>query len=169
MDTNIIITQLKHNTLVIDAMLSGISVEQARWKPAADKWSALEIICHLYDEEKKDFRPRLDYTLHKPGQAWPPTDPAGWVISRNYARQNVNIVKLNFLDERNKTVTWLNTLTKVNWDKSYNHPQYGLFLAGDLLVSWLAHDYRHIRQLANLQVLYMKYLAKPYSCRYAGD
>ena len=30
-----------------------------QWKQSENKWSMLEIICHLYDEEREDFRSRL--------------------------------------------------------------------------------------------------------------
>ncbi|HPG37809.1 MAG TPA: DinB family protein [bacterium] len=169
MDPTIIISRLQDNGLVIDNMLTGIPVKQERWKPAADKWSMLEVICHLCDEEKDDFRTRLDYTLHKPGQSWPPIDPTGWVFTRHYLDQNFGEMKINFLSARLDTISWLEALNHVDWNMEYSHPQYGIFTAGDLLVSWLAHDYRHIRQLANLNVHYMQVLAAPYSIRYAGD
>jgi hypothetical protein len=122
----------------------------------------------LYDEEKDDFRTRLDYTLYKPGQAWLPIDSPGWVISRNYTGQKIDTVKINFLAERTKTISWLKSMTGVNWDNAYSHPRFGIITAGDLLVSWLTYDCRHIRQFANLNVLYSEQLALPYSTRYAS-
>jgi len=40
--------------------------------------------------------------------------------------------------------------------------------AGDLLASWLAHDFLHLRQLTGLHWEYVSLLAKPYSTDYAG-
>jgi hypothetical protein len=39
-------------------LVSRVSDEQARWKPEADSWSILEVVNHLYDEEREDFRTR---------------------------------------------------------------------------------------------------------------
>ena len=46
---------------MIQAVLAGVDAEQARWKPDADSWSILEVVCHLVDEEREDFRTRLDH------------------------------------------------------------------------------------------------------------
>ena len=67
----------------IQALAVGAGAEQARWKPAPDSWSLLEVINHLDDEESEDFRARLDILLHRPEEPWPPTDPDGWVLSRS--------------------------------------------------------------------------------------
>ena len=63
-------------------LVSGLSLEQARWKPSLDKWSILEVVNHLYDEEREDFRQRLSLVLADPMQPWPPIDPRTWVTSR---------------------------------------------------------------------------------------
>src|SRR6187401_1496873 len=49
-----IIEELSRNREVISSLLTGMSVVDYTWKPQADKWNLLEIICHLYDEERED-------------------------------------------------------------------------------------------------------------------
>jgi len=49
-----------------------INAELAVWKPAPGKWSILEVVNHLYDEEREDFRQRLELVLKDPALAWPP-------------------------------------------------------------------------------------------------
>ena len=70
-----IIERLRANVDVFDALTRGVSEEQSRWKPATDQWSILEVVNHLADEEVEDFRHRLDLTLHRPGEHWPPSLP----------------------------------------------------------------------------------------------
>jgi hypothetical protein len=36
-------------------MLRGVTEAQARWKPAPEEWSILEVINYLCDEEREDF------------------------------------------------------------------------------------------------------------------
>ena len=55
----------------------------------AGKWSTLEVVCHLYDEEREDFRQRLDIILHRPEAKWPPIDPVGWVSARKYNERDL--------------------------------------------------------------------------------
>ena len=84
MDVEFIGNTLKRNANLIQLLLLDISKEQAQWKPDKNKWSVLEVINHLYDEERDDFRKRIDLTLHSPGEAWPAIDPESWVKQRKY-------------------------------------------------------------------------------------
>ena len=89
MNLDQIAAQLRSQADAIYAMVVGVSAEQARWQPAADSWSLLEVINHLDDEERLDFRVRLDLLLHQPHEPWPPTDPQGWVVSRAYNQRDL--------------------------------------------------------------------------------
>ncbi len=76
------ITQMTWQAERIRMLVDGVDDEQARWKPDAESWSILEVVNHLYDEEREDFRVRLDSMLHRPGENAPPIDPQGWVTAR---------------------------------------------------------------------------------------
>ena len=84
MDLDCLATQMALNAERIRVLCQGISVEQSRWKPGPDSWSILEVVNHLYDEEREDFRARLDHVLHRAGQPWPAIDPQGWVTAGKY-------------------------------------------------------------------------------------
>ena len=58
-----IIGRLRANAAVFEALCRNVADEQARWRPSADKWSMLEVMSHLADEEVEDFRTRVDLTL----------------------------------------------------------------------------------------------------------
>ncbi len=168
MDINFFIQSIKIGITKIEAMVSDISDEQARWKPEPSKWSVLEVINHLYDEECNDFRKRLDLTLHHPEQEWPGIDPVGWVSLHNYNQKDFQKSLEKFRLERNKSIEWLGLLSFSKLEQSYNHPTIGTLAAGDLLAAWTAHDYLHIRQLVNLQIKYLDTMARPFSIRYAS-
>lgn len=57
--------ELSHSTKMIRALTAGISQEDAQIKPTPKTWSTLEVICHLYNEEREDFREHLDFILHR--------------------------------------------------------------------------------------------------------
>ena len=168
MDYNFFITSLNLSAKKIAAFLEAVSEEQAKWKPAPEKWSILELINHLYDEEKHDFRKRLDLTLHESGKEWPVIDPEGWVISHEYQKKNFDQSIKKFLNERKKSLQWLNSLDNPDWRQNYQHPIIGVLSAGDLLAAWAAHDYLHLRQLADLQTRYLNVLADPFTIKYAS-
>ena len=60
------ITRLMRQAQDIRQMVLGISAEQARWKPDSETWSILEVVNHLYDEEREDFRVRLPVPINLP-------------------------------------------------------------------------------------------------------
>ena len=112
------IAQLAIQADRIRALVEGVSDEQARWKPDADSWSILEVVNHLYDEEREDFRVRLDLLLHQPSEVAPPIDPQAWVSAREYNQRDLAESLGNFLEERQRSLDWLRGLTAPN---SGNH------------------------------------------------
>lgn len=169
MNATALFQHLENNADVIGASIHGAPRDQATWRPAPESWSILEVMVHLLDEEREDFRVRLDHTLHKPDVDWPPIDPAGWVSDRAYADRDLEESLQAFLEERRKSVDWLRSLTSPSWESKHVHPRFGSMDAGTLLASWVAHDYLHLRQLARLSFEHVKHLAGSHSVEYAGD
>jgi hypothetical protein len=148
--------ELGHNKEVFKALLHGAEKEQYLWKPSADKWCMLEILCHLYDEECEDFRPRIDHILYHQDQPMVPIDPQEWVTSRKYMEQDYEKVLHAFLAERQRSINYLNSLSLPEWGNVYVHPKLGPITASMLLYNWLAHDYHHIRQINALKYEWLK-------------
>jgi len=73
-----------------------------------------------------------------------------------------------FNTERETSIEWLQSLDNPDWDIEKTHPRAGSLKAGDLLSSWVIHDFLHLRQLANILMKYTSSTAKPYSTDYAG-
>jgi DinB superfamily len=161
------IERLAANVNVIESLARNLSAEQARWKPQPDKWSILEVVNHLYDEEREDFRARLDLLLHQPDQRWVPIDPPKWAVEREYNRRDPGQSLESFLQERRISIEWLMSLKNPRFENKYEHPK-GVISAGDLLASWVAHDLLHIRQLARLHWDYLNSASAPYRTGYAG-
>jgi hypothetical protein len=157
------------NANAVSALSADIDEAQARWKPSPADWSILEVVNHLYDEEREDFRTRLDLILHRSSDTWPPIDPPGWAIERRYNEQDPEESLANFLAERRASLAWLRRLENPNWENQSTHPAGFILSAGDMLASWLAHDYLHIRQLNELQYGYHVLNVVPYGVVYAGD
>jgi hypothetical protein len=148
--------------------VTGIPQVEARTRPEPDSWSILEVICHLHDEEREDFRQRLDTIIHRPEEKWPPIIPVGWVTERHYNERDLEEMLASFLVERRKSLVWLNSLEAPNWQAVYPAP-FGEIRAGDMLASWAAHDNLHTRQLVELRRTRLVHLTAPYDVRYAGE
>jgi hypothetical protein len=151
-----IATQLKKNSAVFSFMFNGIDKPVYQWKSTPERWSLQEILCHLYDEEREDFRARLKHTLEKPEEKMPSIDPAGWVTSRKYSEWDYTDTLRKFIAEREESVAWLKSLNNVNWQNTHQHPKFGPFTAEMFLHNWLAHDYLHIRQIIKTKYDYLR-------------
>lgn len=163
-----LIEQLAANAAVFETRLSGLPESQFRWKPSPADWCLLEVVCHLYDEERDDFRARLQSTLDDPAEAWPPNDPQDWVLSHKYLEQDYALRVQNFLQERADSIAWLRGLDRPAWDNEYAHAVLGRFTARSILENWLAHDYLHLRQINRRMYGFLAAHAVD-ALRYAGD
>jgi len=162
-------TRLTANAKTIAALTRSVADAQARWKPTPDDWSMLEVINHLYDEEREDFRQRVDYILHRPTEAWPPIEPSNWVTARQYNRRDWATSLEAFQHERQASLKWLAELNQPNWESAYPHPQLGTMRAGEMLSAWVAHDHLHLRQLNELHWQYLATQVPELSLNYAGE
>jgi len=160
--------ELQDSTGMIRALLKGVAPQEARIKPSSDSWSILEVVCHLYDEEREDFREHLDFILHRRKKRWHVIDTEGWVTRRKYNDQNFAEVRKKFFDERKKSLAWLKGLQNPDWEKTYR-TYYRTISAGEMFACWVAHDNLHIRQLVALRRMRLENITKPYDLEYAGD
>lgn len=168
MDLGRLVSRLRENAAVLAAQVRGVDPSQARWKPAPEAWSILEVVNHLADEEARDFRTRLDLTLHRPGTPWPPIDPPAWAVEERYNERDLAESIARFEEERARSLAWLSGLEDPQWDRSYEHARMGTLSAGDLLTSWVGHDLIHVRQINRLHRAYLLAEVSPYRADYAG-
>ena len=167
MDVQYLMRVLREQADLIRDLAAGVSPVQARWKPDPDRWSILEVINHLYDEEREDFRPHLDAILHHPEAPWHPIRPMAWVEERRYNERELEASLESFLEERCASLAWLEELGAPDWDAEIEAP-WGVMHAGDMFASWMVHGQWHIEQLVRLRRDYTIEQALPYSVRYAG-
>jgi hypothetical protein len=168
MEFHTLYSELQNSTEMIRSLLLGITQQEAEVKPNPTSWSILEVVCHLYDEEREDFREHLDFILHRQNEEWRVIDPQGWVTGRKYNEQDFFEMQKKFFAERKQSLEWLSALLDPNWETTYTS-QYGSTSAGEMFGCWVAHDNLHVRQLVELRRLNIENLTKPYNIEYAGD
>ena len=153
----------------IDALVSGVAPDVARARPAPEKWSINEVLGHLVDEERHDFRTRIDYMLHRPGETWPAIDPERTVRKGQFNEQSLSDLRAAFARERRASIEWLAGLKDAHWDASYRHPKMGEFTAASMLCAWAAHDLLHLRQIERTLFQHLGRAAAPDRTDYAGQ
>ena len=108
-----------------------------------------EVMEHVYNEERVDFRTHLKEILNDPPQPW-------GAFRQEYASvQSCQQALEGFLMERETSIAWLKALGSPDWVVSSQVP-FGpaadvlVLNAGDVLVSWVDHDFLHLRQMIEL-------------------
>jgi len=152
----------------IASLTRSLTVDEACYRIEESSWSVVEVMGHLLDEEREDFRVRLDYILHRPGEPWPPINPQGWVTERRYRERDLAGTVEGFLAERGRSLAWLRGLGEPEWCTEGQAP-FGVISAGDMFASWVAHDVLHLRQLVKLRWALTVRALEPHATRYAGD
>jgi hypothetical protein len=163
-----LVQELANGQEILVGLLAGISQADAQVKPNPESRSFLEVISHLFDEEREDFRQRLDNMLHRPKDPWPPIRPDEWVTERHYNEQDLATMIMNFKVERRKSLDWLRSLDAPDWEADYATP-FGVMKAGDMLSAWVEHDTLHMRQLVELRHERILGITEPYQVKYAGE
>lgn len=159
-----IIRQLSANAEALNALLRTIPDEQARWSPDPDTWSLAKVMEHVYNEERIDFRKHLREMFHEPPLPFEP-----W-SEKNYIEvTDLQDSLARFLAERQDSLAWLRSLQAPDWEIRVPAPWGEPISAGDVLVSWVEHDFLHLRQFNELLYAWHAAQAAPYSVRYAGD
>ena len=141
---------------IFKGLFDSFEKDSALWKLAPEKWCMLEIVCHLYDEERDDFRLRTKWVMERPGEIPPPFNPLEWVESKKYMEQDYETMTKQFLEERTASISWLKSLNNPNWDHEFEHPKLGSLSAAYFLNNWVAHDLLHIRQILKLKFDYLQ-------------
>jgi len=163
------IDRMEHFPAAARWICAGLNAADARWRPDATRWSVVEIVAHLADEEGEDFRARVASTLEDPTRPWPPIDPEGWAVSRRYRERDVGEELDRFERERAESVSWLRLLRDPDWSLAYRHPKVGPITAGDVMASWCAHDALHLRQIAKRLYELANRDADAFDTAYAGQ
>jgi hypothetical protein len=147
-DPHRLIDRLEGFGNALPAVVSMCRDDESAWRPDPSSWSVLDIICHLVDEETRDFRARVLSTLEDPSAHWEPIDPVGWADTHAYANQDLDMKVNDFVQLRAESVRLLRELESPDWSRAYRHPKIGELSAGYMLSCWCAHDALHLRQMS---------------------
>ncbi|MDZ4822208.1 MAG: DinB family protein [Flavobacteriales bacterium] len=160
--------QLARNKEIFHGILPHDSEEFQTWRFHPDKWCLKEIVCHLLDEEREDFRSRIKHCFETPDEPMPPINPQAWVMERDYMGRNIQNTYSEFRKERENSIAWFISLVEPNWKSTHHHPQLGAVSAEKFLANWVEHDFLHIRQIFTLKHQYLAHTTSE-DLSYAGN
>jgi hypothetical protein len=131
---------------VLEQLTADFSAADWRAQPSPGRWSPLEILCHLRDEEAEDFGARLRVVLAG-GGVFAPIRPVEWVTERGYRAADPKQALDEFRRRRQSTLDLLSDVTAEQLAVAGRSADGSFQLTGfDVIAAWVAHDLLHLRQ-----------------------
>jgi DinB superfamily len=147
---------LEATPAILRGLMSEISEEDARWKPAPDRFSIAEVLSHLSHSEGHCYRARLDRFLAEDLPEFEPDDAQMHLDVYRSADPEEDFA--HFEDQRETNVEFLRGLPTEAGARTALHRSAGEITLSQMLHEWALHDLGHIRQVAEL-VRARRYLA----------
>jgi hypothetical protein len=136
--------------------MSEISDEDARWKPASDRFSIAEVLAHLSHSEGHCYRMRVDRFLAEEMPEFEPDDAQ--MHLELYKNGDPDEDFAHFEEQRETNIELLRGLAADAGSRKAKHRTAGEITLSQMLHEWAMHDLGHVRQIAEL-VRARKYLA----------
>lgn len=139
---------LEATPAILRGLMSEISDEDARWKPAPDRFSIAEVLAHLAHSEGHCYRARVDKFLSENVPEFEPDD-AQMHLER-YKNADPEEDFGHFEDLRETNLELLRGLPEETGTRKARHPTAGEITLSQMLHEWALHDLGHVRQIAEL-------------------
>lgn len=141
---------------ILRGLMSELTEEDARWKPARDRFSVAEVLAHLAHSEGRCYRLRLDRLMSETLPEFEPDDAQMFLDLYRDADPEDSFDE--FEERREANLEYLRDLPAGAGDRLALHKEHGQVTLAQMLHEWALHDLGHIRQIAEL-VRARKYLA----------
>lgn len=147
---------LEATPAILRGLMSEITDDDARWKPAPDRFSIAEVLAHLSHSEGHCYRARIDRFLAEELPEFEPDDAQMHLDL--YRNADPEKAFGDFEDQRESNIELLRGLATETGSRKAMHRAAGEITLAQMLHEWALHDLGHIRQVAEL-VRARKYLA----------
>jgi len=147
---------LEATPAILRGLMSEISDDDARWKPAEDRFSIAEVLSHLSHSEGHCYRSRLDRFLAEDLPEFEPDDAQMYL--EIYKNADAEEEFAHFEEQRETNIELLRGLSADAGSRKAMHREAGEITLAQMLHEWALHDLGHVRQVAEL-VRARKYLA----------
>ena len=145
-----ILSKLQETPKAMATLFRGLSDEALRRKPAPEKWSMLEILCHLRDVEFLFVERYGKIANHdRPQLRMVNQDELAAML--RYNEDDPAAVQREFQALRAEAVALLSALAQQSWERIGLHPKRGEFSIAANAVMHVTHDAKHLDRLRTLR------------------
>ena len=145
-----ILSKLQETPKAVATLVRGVSDEVLRRKPTPEKWSVLEILCHLRDVEFL-FAERYGKIANHDRPQLRMINQDELAAKLRYNEDDPAAVLREFHALRAETVALLSALAQHSWERIGLHPKRGEFSIAANAVMHVTHDANHLDRLRALR------------------
>ncbi len=120
--------------------------EARKWRPAAGKWSAHEVVCHAADSET-NAATRIRFLAAEPKPLIVGYDQEHWARIFDYHSAPVEPAMAAVEAVRANTAALLRRLPDAAWAVEGTHTESGPYTGDDWLATYAEHLEKHARQI----------------------
>jgi len=133
---------------ILRSLITELTEEDARWKPAPERFSVAEVLAHLSHSEGHCYWMRVNRFMAETRPEFEPDD-AQMYLDR-YRGADPEEAFDHFKDQRATNLAFLRDLPQGAGDRVALHREFGVITLAQMLNEWALHDLGHIRQVAEL-------------------
>jgi DinB family protein len=133
----------------ISHLLSGVSDDTLHRRPAPGKWSVVEIVAHLAEDELTSSW-RYRQMIEQDGVPLPSFDQDLWARVGDYSSWTANDAFTMFRLLREANLRFFSRLSPSDWERAGTHAERGHLTIRALATHLAAHDINHIKQIERI-------------------
>lgn len=133
---------------ILRGLMTELTEEDARWKPAPDRFSIAEVLAHLSHSEGHCYRMRLDRFMTEERPEFEPDDAQMYLDL--YRDADPEDAFDHFEEQRENNIEFLRDLPAGAGGRIALHKEHGEITLSQMLHEWALHDLGHVRQIIEL-------------------
>ena len=145
-----VLSKLRETPKALASLLGAVPDEVLRRKPSPEKWSVLEIACHLRDVEQL-FVERYAKMANHDRPALRMINQDELAVALKYNEDDPAAARREFQALRAETMALLSALAQQSWQRIGLHPRRGEFSIAAQVELHVSHDANHLAQIRALR------------------
>lgn len=131
---------------LLEATVAKVPAAAMHWRPARDKWSVHEVVCHCADSETNAAM-RIRYLLAEKKPLIVGYDQDVWAKRFDYESHPLDVALATVRAVRTNTIPLLHKQPDAAWTSEGEHTEIGRFTADKWLEAYAEHLEVHARQI----------------------
>jgi len=152
---------------LLSTALMGCAGQEADFKPAPEKWSVRQLVCHLADTQIV-IAMRIRLILAEENPTLGAFDQDAWANNLDYGKRKISQAIETFRRLRGEDYELMKDLPESAFERTGMHVERGLLTLGGMVEQQAVHVESHVKQIQGVRAAYKEFKARGAGTR-AGE